>query len=165
MIKIDVIKKCNFNVTKKFCKEIFELVLEYFILEKRGNKRKNLSFPNIEFSITFDKDIRQLNRQYRNVDKNTNVLTFSLYKNKQQLMDGFEKMPCIILGDIFFSYDKIKEEMREQNKTFHNHFTHLLIHSYLHLLTLDHMKKQEQKKMEMIEINVLKKLGIDNPYV
>lgn len=121
---------------------------------------------NIEVSITLsdDKNIRVLNKEYRHKDKSTNVLTFSLYNNKKDIFRDMETLPVMCLGDMVFSYETIEKEAEEQNKTFKNHFTHMLIHSYLHLFAYDHIKVKERKEMEGIEIEILKKFGIDNPY-
>jgi probable rRNA maturation factor len=150
VINIDVYKECNFKVTKKFCREIFELLLEYLKINSKAT---------IEFSITFRHDIQELNKSERQIDKDTNVLTFALHDKINW------NLPCICLGDIFFSYNTIMREIVEQNKTFNNHFTHLLIHSYLHLLGYDHIKPNEQKQMEKIEIQILNRKGIKNPYL
>lgn len=122
---------------------------------------------NIEVSITLsdDKNIRVLNKEYRHKDKSTNVLTFSLYNNKKDIFRDMETLPVMCLGDMVFSYETIEKEAEEQNKTFKNHFTHMLIHSYLHLFAYDHIKVKERKEMEGIEIEILKKFGIDNPYL
>ena len=122
---------------------------------------------NIEVSITLsdDKNIRVLNKEYRHKDKSTNVLTFSLYNNKKDIFRDMETLPVMCLGDMVFSYETIEKEAEEQNKTFKNHFTHMLIHSYLHLFAYDHIKVKERKEMESIEIEILKKFGIDNPYL
>lgn len=122
---------------------------------------------NIEVSITLsdDKNIRVLNKEYRHKDKSTNVLTFSLYNNKKDIFRDMEILPVMCLGDMVFSYETIEKEAEEQNKTFKNHFTHMLIHSYLHLFAYDHIKVKERKEMESIEIEILKKFGIDNPYI
>ena len=69
------------------------------------------------------------------------------------------------MGDIIFSYDTIKKEAEEQNKTFLNHFIHMLVHSYLHLFAYDHIKENERRKMETMEIEILKIINIDNPYI
>lgn len=122
---------------------------------------------NIEVSITLsdDKNIRVLNKEYRHKDKSTNVLTFSLYNNKKDIFRDMETLPVMCLGDMVFSYETIEKEAEEQNKTFKNHFTHMLIHSYLHLFAYDHIKAKERKEMESIEIEILKKFRIDNPYL
>ena len=151
--------KSQKEVNKKLMEDIFKLVLNYLKIPMCKN--------TIEISITLsdDENIRTLNRDYRHRDKSTNVLTFSLYEKKSDVIRDIKKLPCMALGDIIFSYDTIERESKEQNKTFLNHFIHMLVHSYLHLFSYDHIEKKEQDEMEKIEINILKLINIDNPYI
>ena len=151
--------KSQKEVNKKLMEDIFKLVLNYLKIPMCKN--------TIEISITLsdDENIRTLNRDYRHRDKSTNVLTFSLYEKKSDVIKDIKKLPCMALGDIIFSYDTIEKESKEQNKTFLNHFIHMLVHSYLHLFSYDHIEKKEQDEMEKIEINILKSINIDNPYI
>jgi len=72
----------------------------------------------------------------------------------------------IILGDIICSYEKLQEEANAQSKPINNHFTHLMVHSILHLLGFDHEKAKDAKKMEALEIEILAKyFKIKNPYI
>ena len=146
-------------INKKFIKNIFSTVLIYL-------KYVNIK-SKIEFSINLsnEKEITLINKKYRNKNNSTNVLTFSLFNNIKDIQKIFEKNISILLGDIIFSYENIKNESITQNKTFKNHFIHLLVHSFLHLLSYDHIKVKDQKKMENIEINILKQLNIKNPYI
>ena len=108
---------------------------------------------NSEVSIilTCDKKIRQLNKKYRDIDKPTNVLSFET---------GDE----YLLGDIFISFDTVEKQAKQENKSFEDHTTHLVIHGLLHLMGFDHINEEEAKEMENLEISNLKKLGIKNPY-
>lgn len=151
--------KSQKDINKKLMEDVFKLVLDYLKIPICEN--------SIEISITLtnDKNIRILNRDYRHRDKATNVLTFSLYEKKEDVVNDISKLPFMALGDIIFSYDTIKKESVEQNKDFKEHFIHMLVHSYLHLFTYDHIKKKERDVMEKIEIEILQSIGIKNPYV
>ena len=114
-----------------------------------------LKYPNenaiVSVSIVSPEEIQQLNKQYRNVDKPTNVLSFPNCGD--------------ILGDVVLCNEVITKEAEEQGKTFENHLTHLVIHSILHLLGYDHMSDKEAEKMEALEIEILSKVfNIANPY-
>ena len=76
---------------------------------------------------------------------------------------NFDEIP-FVLGDIDIGYSITLEESIKANLTFLNHMQHLLVHGCLHLLGFDHEKTNEAEEMEKIEINILKKLNIDNPY-
>ena len=128
---------------------------------------KNYLNKNLEIEISVvlsnDEEIKKLNKNYRQKNKPTNVLSFPAvdFKNldKSALELGF--MP---LGDIILSYQTIKNEAISEKKKFDDHLYHLVIHSLLHLLGHDHEEKKEAEIMENLEINLLKKLDIPNPY-
>lgn len=151
--------KIEKDINLKLMEDTFKLVSNYLKIPMCEN--------TIEISITLsdDENIRVINKDYRHKDKATNVLTFSLYNKKHEIFKDIKKLPCMTLGDIIFSYDTIKKEAEEQSKTFKDHFIHMLIHSYLHLFSYDHIEQNERKLMENTEITILKKLGIKNPYI
>ena len=126
------------------------LPLTEFVLEIVA---KNVPQFNGEVSVllTNDAQIQKLNREYRNKNKPTNVLSFP--QNEPGL-----------LGDIALSLDTLEYEAKESDKSLPNHFMHLLIHGALHLIGHDHQTDAEQIEMEDLEIKLLTKLGIENPY-
>jgi apolipoprotein N-acyltransferase len=106
-----------------------------------------------EVSITLvdDKQIHKLNKQYRNMDKPTNVLSFELGDD-------------VLLGDIFISLDTVKREAKEAHISVEEHTAHMIVHGMLHLQGYDHITDDEANVMEAKEIKILKKLGYKNPY-
>ncbi len=99
---------------------------------------------------------QSLNSQYRQKDKPTNVLSFP-----SELPEFVESS---YIGDIVICVDIVISEANAQNKTIKAHFMHLCIHGLLHLLGYDHIEDLEAEKMESLEIEILHKLGIDDPY-
>jgi probable rRNA maturation factor len=69
-----------------------------------------------------------------------------------------------LLGDIVLSYQTMQTEAEQQQKNFNNHVSHLIVHGVLHLLGYDHEDDEAAADMELVEINILKGLGIENPY-
>ena len=118
--------------------------------------------PELTVTLTNDKSIKVLNRDYREKDKPTNVLSFPMWNNMADIPNGAGAIP---LGDIIIAFETIKREAIEQEKTLADHFTHMLIHGFLHLLGYDHMNEADATAMETLEIKILKKLSISNPYV
>jgi len=114
------------------------------------------SFVQVSIEIVDKATSQQLNKDYRNKDKPTNVLSFPL-----DLPDFVEED---LIGDLAICADVLTLEAEQQNKTVDDHWAHLTIHGTLHLLGYDHIEDQEAEQMELLEIKLLAKLGIDNPY-
>ena len=122
---------------------------------ERINLISNNSKTLISISFSGDKKVMELNNYFRKKKVATNVLSFpSNYKFNN----------TIFLGDIIFSIETILKEAKRDNKSVENHLLHLFIHAVLHLLGYDHEKAEDAKKMEYLEIQILSKLKIDNPY-
>lgn len=109
---------------------------------------------NFEVSVSFvtNEEIRTLNREYRNVDSETDVLSFP--------MDDEEFNGIIILGDIVLSTQRIIEQANDFGHSLEREMLYLTVHSMLHLLGYDHMKNQEKDEMRTKEKEVMKKLQI-----
>lgn len=104
----------------------------------------------------------QLNLQYRGKDKPTNVLSFPS-DIPEEILDMLDARP---LGDLVICIPVVLQEAEEQQKTPINHFTHLIVHGVLHLLGYDHeLGEVEAEEMESLEIAILAKLDIANPYL
>ncbi|MBV9260005.1 MAG: rRNA maturation RNase YbeY [Pseudolabrys sp.] len=103
--------------------------------------------------LTDDVSIRALNRDYRKIDKPTNVLSFPAGDKSGQM-----------LGDIVVAYETLARESAEEGKNFLHHLTHLAVHGFLHLMGYDHQNESEAEAMEQMEIAVLARLDIANPY-
>ncbi len=101
-------------------------------------------------------EIQVLNKEYRSKNQVTNVLSFQ--------SDVPEEVGEPILGDVVICVDVVREEAIVGGKTFSDHLSHMAIHGILHLIGHDHTDLVSANKMELIEIDFLKKIGIDNPY-
>ncbi len=119
----------------------------------------------ISIRLTSDDEVHQLNAQYRQKDKPTNVLSFpmvqaDLLATVSQNSDDGE----LLLGDIVMAHGVCAREAMEKNVSIAEHATHLLVHGTLHLLGYDHMGDEEAESMEEIERQALASLGIADPY-
>lgn len=134
----------------------------------------NLKHDDIEicFLCTDDSEIRTLNKTYRGIYKATNVLSFpgETYHDKDEeddyLKESDENFPqkMCILGSVALSFETIVRESDDQGKTFENHLRHLIVHSVLHLLGYDHIEDEDAEKMENLEVQILRNMGISDPY-
>jgi probable rRNA maturation factor len=135
----------NNNVFDEKIEEIIAFLLERF--DKKSE---------IAVAIATKAEIQNFNKDYRNLDKPTNVLSFP---------SGVPIEIADILGDIIICFEVVELESQEQNKTFENHLIHMLVHGFLHLLGYDHIDEKDAAKMEGLEIEILSELKIANPYL
>lgn len=120
----------------------------------------------IAVRLTDDAEVHQLNAQYRQKDKPTNVLSFpmiepDLIESLTQNSDDGE----VILGDIILAQGVCEREAAEKGISVEQHATHLIVHGVLHLLGYDHQGDSEAEAMESMERAALATLGIPDPYL
>jgi len=122
-----------------------------------GKAAEVLSTPRSELAIvlTDDSTIRLLNRDWRGVDASTNVLSFPA---------GHAGGKPPFIGDIVLAYETIAAEAAAERKPFAHHIAHLAVHGFLHLLGYDHVRKTDAQAMEALERDILRRLGIPDPY-
>ena len=151
---------------RRACK--IDFVVESELWEEAGNLKpllrsavaeaaQVLSTGGAELAIvlTDDSTIRLLNRDWRGVDKATNVLSFPT--------ETFGGKPRL-LGDIVLAYETVAREAHTEGKPFAHHLAHLTVHGFLHLNGYDHERKREAEKMEELERQILRRLAIPDPY-
>jgi len=117
---------------------------------------------DLEISLVLANDdlVQVLNREYRQKDRPTNVLTFATLDSAMpQAGDDLN------LGDIILAFQTIEREAAEQGKYLTDHLAHLTVHGTLHLLMYDHQTEDEANTMETLEIRILERLGVQNPYI
>ncbi|MCQ4311231.1 rRNA maturation RNase YbeY [Pseudomonas stutzeri] len=105
---------------------------------------------------------RELNRDYRDKDYATNVLSFPA-----DVPDGPGGVPMLdipLLGDLVICVPVVEREATEQGKALQAHWAHLVIHGCLHLLGYDHLEDDEAEEMESLERQLLAELGHPDPY-
>jgi len=117
---------------------------------------------SIKFSD--DAEVQALNRDYRNKDKPTNVLSFPMVQ--PDLLSSLSNSDDgeVLLGDIILAYETCVREAEEKGITVEAHARHLVIHGTLHILGFDHGHDDEARVMENLEIKALASMGLANPY-
>ena len=103
--------------------------------------------------LSKDSKLKSLNRDFRGLDKSTNVLSFPAAPNR----DGYR-------GDIALALGVIRREAKLAGKSLADHATHMVVHGVLHLAGHDHERVRDAQKMEKLEIAILQTLGVANPY-
>lgn len=112
---------------------------------------------NCEISVTFtdNESIRELNREYRDIDRETDVLSFPM-----EDMDELDGDGDVVLGDVVISLEKAKEQAEEYGHSLEREISFLCVHSCLHLLGYDHETSEEdEKEMFGKQEEILKKIG------
>jgi probable rRNA maturation factor len=116
-----------------------------------------ISSPSGEVAVVLTNDaaIRKLNKQWRKIDKPTNVLSFPATGGRQDML----------LGDIVIAYETLKRESRDEEKDFIHHLSHLAVHGFLHLMGYDHQNDSEAETMEELERVIMARLRMPDPYL
>lgn len=108
--------------------------------------------------LTNDAEIQKINAEWRKINKPTNVLSFP----GNDIAAG--EPSGLIIGDIILAYETLITEANERGIHFDDHFTHLLVHGFLHLFGYDHETLMDAEAMEKLEAKILASLGICDPY-
>lgn len=125
-----------------------------------------LAHARLEASLLFtgDAQVHRLNREWRQRDKPTNVLSFPML-DREDLHALGDAGPPEMLGDIALAHETCAREAEEKGVSLEHHVAHLLVHGLLHLAGHDHVASDAQaEEMEALEIAALAKLGIADPY-
>jgi probable rRNA maturation factor len=133
--------------------------LSQICIKAAAKKRLNIPRKHWEVSIVFSSDARmqELNRDWRKIDKPTNVLSFPAPRPGKGA-------PVVPLGDIILGFETVKREAGEQGKTVRDHTAHMIVHGFLHLLGYDHETDEPAELMEGEETSILATIGVANPY-
>ncbi len=116
----------------------------------------------ITVRVVDETESQELNRDYRNKDSSTNVLSFE-FEQPPGLVDLGEELPY--LGDLIVCAVVVAREADEQQKSLESHWAHMIVHGILHLQGYDHMNEEEAEEMEALEIEIMQSLGYGNPYL
>lgn len=137
------------------------------IISKVLNKcfeEENLPQNKLSVSITLTdlKNIRNLNCKHRNIDKETDVLSFPMFEkeeiDKKVAKNNFQIED--ILGDMVICIPKVEEQAEEYGHSFERELSYMVVHSFYHLMGYDHMEEEPKKEMRQKEEYILKQLGI-----
>ena len=140
-------------------------VLEEKLLKKMEEaagvlfEQEGVDEERAEVSLTLVslEEIRELNRDYRDVDRETDVLSFPQFECVEDMPEFGE----LCLGDVVICLDKVEEQAKEFGHSFERELIYLFVHSLLHLVGYDHMEEDEKKEMRQREESVMKAIDLE----
>ena len=146
---VDIKKnKKNEDLIKKVVQKCFEI--------------EHLKDLNLYVSITLTtpENIKKINNQFRNIDNETDVLSFPMFEKEEidNLIKSGKNENLDILGDMVISIPKIEEQAIEYGHSFERELSYMVVHSFYHLMGYDHIKEEDKRKMRVKEEFILSKL-------
>ncbi len=127
-------------------------------------KEENLENSKLCLTITLTtpENIQKINKEYRNIDRATDVLSFPMFE-KSELDEMIEKQEFEhedVLGDLVISIEKVKEQAKEYGHSFERELSYMVVHGFYHVMGYDHIKEEDKAKMRPKEEKVLNDLKI-----
>lgn len=127
-------------------------------------KEEDMLDSKLYITITFTtpQNIKEINKQYRNIDKATDVLSFPMFE-KDELETKIKNKDYVcedVLGDIIISIEKVQEQAEEYGHSFERELSYMIVHGFYHLMGYDHIKEEDKKVMRPKEEKVLNDLKI-----
>ncbi len=116
----------------------------------------------VSITLTNPENIQRLNKQYRNVDKATDVLSFPIFEKEEleKMLKENKYLNEDALGDIVISIPRVKEQAEEYGHSFQRELSYMVVHGFYHLMGYDHMEEEDKIEMRAKEENILQKLDI-----
>lgn len=140
------------------CEKLIEQVLNTCFKEENMDKLGLY----VSVTLTCPSYIKNINKEYRNIDKETDVLSFPMFEKVEidEIIKEQKNMVQDVLGDIIVSVDRVKEQAVEYEHSFERELAYMVVHGFYHLMGYDHMTDDEKKVMRAKEENILAKLNI-----
>lgn len=152
MIEIDFNSKFEeFNNYEEKYQKITEVALDYLKLDFS---------PVISISFVDNKYILKINKKYRDVDRETDVISFAFLDDDINREQTLMSKGIVPLGDIYISVDKAKEQAENYGHSLERELSFLYVHGLLHLLGYDHQNEEQEKEMFSLQEEILNKLGV-----
>ena len=116
----------------------------------------NVNNSFVSIVLTDNKHIHEINKTYRNIDRETDVISFAFMDNDENI-----KSDITDLGEIYISLEKAHSQAEDYNHSFEREICFLLVHGLLHLLGYDHMNEKDEKEMFGLQDEILGSLGVE----
>ncbi len=158
--KKEKLVELEYNGIKK--NVIFEKIVKQAL--KTCFETENLINKNVKMNVilTNPDEIRKLNKEYRNIDKSTDVLSFPMFEKNEieDIRKNGSKVPEI-LGDIIISIEQVKIQAEEYGHSFERELSYMTVHGFFHIIGYDHIEEDDKKEMRIKEEEVLTKIGLE----
>ena len=148
------IEYLDFDENKEYEELINKVLEECFTVEEMEN-----SNIYIDITLTNPENIKRLNNEYRNIDKETDVLSFPMFE-KNEILEIKNVQFKESLGDIVISIERVKEQAIEYGHSFERELAYMVVHGFYHLMGEDHIDEKDKEIMRAKEENVLNRLKI-----
>lgn len=154
MFKIDYL---DIEENEQYEKTISQVISKCFEIENIPEE----SFL-VSITLTNPENIHRLNKEYRNIDRPTDVLSFPMYEKNEldEIMKHKKYEYTDILGDMVISIEQVEIQAEEYGHSFERELSYMIVHSFYHLLGYDHIKDEDKRIMRPKEEYVLNELGI-----
>ena len=143
---------------QKECKKLIEKVIKQCFIEEK------LENTNLYICITLTnpENIRKLNKEYRNIDKETDVLSFPIFEKEEieKIILQKEHIVQDTLGDIVISVKRVEEQAKEYGHSFERELAYMVVHGFYHLMGYDHIEEKDKLEMRPKEEKILQELNI-----
>ena len=143
---------------KTVWEKVIEKVLKQCFKEEKIENSKLL----ITITLTNPENIKKINKEYRDIDRATDVLSFPMFE-KEELEEKIKKNDFEhedVLGDIIISVEKVQEQAIESGHSFERELSYMVVHGFYHLMGYDHIQEEDKKKMRPKEEKILSDLKI-----
>jgi len=141
----------------EYVEEIQKVISQCFLEEK-------LEDSNLYISITLTnpENIRKINKEYRNIDKETDVLSFPMFEKDEieKIINSQNNIVEDVLGDIIISIQRVEEQAKEYGHSFERELAYMLVHGFYHLMGYDHIEEADKLLMRPKEEKILNDLNI-----
>ena len=143
---------------KEGYKKVIEKVLKKCFEEEKLENSKLI----ITITLTNPKYIQQINKEYRNIDRATDVLSFPMFEREEleTKIKNNDFQNEDILGDVIISIEKVEEQAKEYGHSFERELSYMLVHGFYHLMGYDHIEEKDKKEMRPKEEKILNDLKI-----
>ena len=136
----------------------YEKIIKNVLTKCYEVEKINPKYLYVNIILTNPENIRKFNKEYRNIDSETDVLSFPMFEKEE--LENFESAEQEVLGDIIISIDRVEKQADEYGHSFQRELSYMVVHGFYHIIGYDHMEEADKKIMRVKEENILEALEI-----